>query len=241
MGICIAYSGKLRDPSSVAYLMSDIRLLAGLIGWRCATMTESIASGTVNTSGLDGITLYPTGDCEPLRLHFDREGRFINHFYYALYEDPDKAAELRAAMLESMELTRTLTIRPKGSDRKAVSAPQVAVAELPELSGSFVERGMLYNWTKTQFAGAQVHAAVCAVLRLIKVRYAPDLEVTDDSGYFDDLDYPKLVAQLAEVDSMIALTRSAVRATSASTAPVTLEAFIERINEGLAEASNRQN
>jgi hypothetical protein len=100
---------------------------------------------------------------------------------------------------------------------------------------------MRYNWTKTQFAGAMVHAAVCAVLRLIKVRYAPDLEVTDDSGYFNDHDYAKLEAQLAEVNSLIALTRGAIRTASTSTAPLTIQSFIDRINEGFADASNRPN
>src|SRR5262249_22001366 len=104
--------------------------------------------------------------------------------------------------------------------------------------GTLFEQGMRYNFTKTQFAGAKVHVAVCAVLRHVKQRYAPDLEIKDDSGYFVDGDYDKLEAQLAEVDYFLSITRRAAKAAAAS-GPSTLDAFIDRLNAELADAPNK--
>jgi hypothetical protein len=103
---------------------------------------------------------------------------------------------------------------------------------------SFLEAGSRYNWTKTQFAGASVHAAVCAILRYVKQRYATDLEVTDDSGYFLDEDYQKLEAQLAYVDRLVSATRAAAKSNAG---PMTLNAFVDRINEELAQARTQRN
>src|SRR4051812_34417012 len=155
MAICIAYRGTLCDPSRVAELVTDVKAFAALVGWRCMTMAELVAAGVVNITGLSGVTLYPPAACEPIHLHVDRDGSFVNHFYYALYADPQKVAMVRAATSDAATLTRS-------------------------------------SWTKTQFAGAEVHAAVCVVLRHVKRRYAPDLEVHDDSGYFVDQNYAKL-------------------------------------------------
>jgi hypothetical protein len=51
---------------------------------------------------------------------------------------------------------------------------------MPEAPGvDLFKKGSRYNWTKTQFAGPKVHIAVCAVLRYVKQRYAPELEVKE--------------------------------------------------------------
>jgi hypothetical protein len=85
-----------------------------------------------------------------------------------------------------------------------------------------------------------VHVAVCAILRYVKQRYAPELDVKDDSGYFVDEDYEKLEAQLAYFDRITSLTSQAIEAaTTASAGPMTLDAFVGRVNEELAEAKNK--
>jgi len=117
----------------------------------------------------------------------------------------------------------------------------IGVPGLPEAPGvDFFKEGSLYNWTKTQFAGPKVHVAVCAILRYVKERYAPELEVKDDSGYFSEGDYEKLEAQLAYVDRITSLASEAIQAAAASSkGPMTLDAFVDRINEELAEAKNK--
>lgn len=249
MGISVSYKGKLRDPSVVPDLVRDLTAKAGAAGWLCKTMAELVAEGLVTSSGLEGITLYPHRECEPLHFHFDGEGTFVNHTYYALLGDTKKAGMFLEALAESAALTRELT---RGSERKArVRGPaqgsgeglrvSVGVPGLPEVPGiAFFREGSRYNWTKTQHAGPKVHVAVCAILRYVKQRYAPDLEVTDDSGYFVDGDHEKLDAQLAYVDRITSLASQAIEAATAETAgPMTLDAFVDRINEELAEARNK--
>lgn len=203
MAICIAYRGTLCDPSRVAELVTDARAFAALVGWRCKTMIELVAAGVVSVAGLDGVTLYPPVACEPIHFHFDREGTFVNHFYYALYANPQKVAMLRAATGDAATLTRS-------------------------------------NWTKTQFAGAEVHAAVCVVLHHVKRRYAPDLEVDDDSGYFADQDYAKLESQLAQGDDPASLTSRAARAAHVSTGAMTTDSFLDRVSDALVAAKTKQ-
>lgn len=248
MGICIAYQGKLRDRGSIPELVRDLRTKAESAGWPCKTMAELVAEDKVDCSGLEGVTLYPHRDCEPLHFHFDRDGVFVNHTYYSLVHDPEKAAMFRQAIAESSALAQQLTSKaePKAGRKRAgkpAAGVQVRIAtpEPPDESedpGTFFAKGVRYNWTKTQFAGPKVHVAVCAVLRHVKQRYAPDLEIKDDSGYFAHGDYEKLEAQLAEVDYFVSITRQAAKAAAASGAS-TLDAFIDRLNAELADAPNK--
>jgi len=244
VGICIAYMGKLRDPALVGELVTDLKAKAEAVGWPCKTMAELVAERLVTCSGLEGITLYPHRACEPVHFHFDREGTFINHTYYALLQDTEMADMMRRALAESAAFTRQLTEGAQakaGPDRAGPGGlhVRIGIPGMPEEPGtSFFEEGSRYNFSKTQFAGARVHTAVCAILHHVQQRYAPDLEVKDDSGYFVDQDYEKLEAQLAYSDYMVSITAQAVEA-AASKGPMTLEAFVDRINAELAEAKSR--
>lgn len=249
MGISVAYKGKLRDPLLVPEIVSDLTARAKAAGWPCKTMEELVAEDLVSCLGLEGITLYPHRECEPLHFHFDREGTFTNHTYYALLGDTKKADMIREALAESMALTRELTRGSASKARRGGRAEgsgeglrvSVGVPGVPDAPGiPFFREGSRYNWTKTQFAGPKVHVAVCAILRYVKQRYAPDLEVKDDSGYFVEQDYEKLEAQLAYVDRMSSLASQAIEAASAGAGgAMTLDAFVDRINEELADAKNK--
>lgn len=246
MGICIAYKGKLRELGRISDFIGDLKARAEAVGWPCKTMNELIAEQIVQCAGLEGITLYPHRACEPLHFHFDREGTFVNHFYYTLLVDPKHAAMVREALAESMALTERLMggsqkkARRRGRANPGDGGLHVSVPDLAESSGNdFFEGGLSYNWTKTQFAGAKVHVAVCAILRYVQQRYAPALEINDDSGYFVDGDYEKLETALAHVDYINSITSRAVTAVAASGAPMTLDAFVDRLNAELAEAKNK--
>jgi hypothetical protein len=248
MGISIAYKGKLRDTTLVPELVTDLTTRAKSAGWLSKSMPELVTEGRVTCDGLEGITLYPHRECEPLHFHVDRDGTFVNHTYYSLLTDTKKADMIREALAQSMALTRGLT---RSARKKAARAPargagavphvSIGAPGLPEAPGvDFFKEGSLYNWTKTQFAGPKVHVAVCAILRYVKERYAPDLDVKDDSGYFAEGDYEKLEAQLAYADRITSLTSEAIQAAAASSkGPMTLDAFVDRINEELAEAKNK--
>lgn len=248
MGISISYKGKLRDPARVAELVRDLTEKARDAGFRFKTMEELKADGRVTCSGLEGITLYPHPECEPLHFHVDAEGTLVNHTYYTLLHDKKKADMMREALAESMALTREISRKTRkraimdDGPREDEKGPRVSAGVVSHEAApgtDFFREGSRYNWTKTQFAGPKVHVAVCAILRYVKERYAPELEVKDDSGYFADGDYNKLEVELAYVDRLTSLASQAIQAAAASSkGPMSLDAFVRRINEELAEAKN---
>lgn len=54
------------------------------------------------------------------------------------------------------------------------------------------------NWmfVKTQFAGPKVHVAVVELLRYLKSKYIHDLEVDDETGYWDTGDFQAVEQQM---------------------------------------------
>jgi len=248
MGICIAYTGKLREPALVPEFICDLKAKAKAVGWPCKTMEELVAEELVTCSGLEGITLYPHPECEPLHFHFDREGIFVNYSCYSFLEDSPKGAMFRKALEDSMAFTHRLNEAAqvkagrRGPAKGGGSGLHVSIGipGMPEKpSDAFLEQGRRYNFTKTQFAGAKVHTAVCAILDYVKQRYAPELEIKDDSGYFVDRDYAKLETQLAHVSYLTSVGSQAVKAAAANAGPMTIDAFVDRINEELADARNK--
>lgn len=229
MGVTIAYQGRLHDPAAVPELVRDLQATAKAAGWLCKTMEELVSEGRVACSGLRGITLYPHRECEPLHFHFDAAGHFTNHMYFTLLHDAERAAEFMAAVAESSALVR------ESERRRGIPEPVLPPRDPAE--PSFFERGSRHVWTKTQFAGAQVHIAVCEVLRYVKERYAPELQVKDDTGYFETGDLGELEGQLALVDRLVGVTRRSVEATARS-GPVTLEGLLTRLNVDLARAKD---
>lgn len=238
MGISIGYKGRLSDPAVLPELISDLKSKARAAGWLCKTMDELMAEGRVTCSGLQGITVYPHSECEPVHLHVDAEGTFVNHTYFALLSDPKKAAMFVEALAESAALTQQVS--QKAAKKEEVrGGPRVDVVQLPTGAGlAFFKEGSRYNWTKTQFAGPKVHVAVCDILRHVKDRYAPDLLVTDESRYFETGDYAKLEADLAYVDRLADLTKKAFEA-AASKGPTTLDALLDQVNDDLAESKKK--
>src|SRR5579863_3145891 len=119
MGISIAYMGKLRSPAVVPELVADVRARAEAAGWQHREMAELVASGTVKCTDLQGISLYPHKECEPLRLHFDAEGVFVNHFYHAMLTPGSGLSEMMLeALADSISLSRSLAAPAGGKTGK---------------------------------------------------------------------------------------------------------------------------
>lgn len=245
MGISIAYQGKLSSPSLVPELVADLRARAEAAGWLYKEMPTLLAEGIVNCPGLTGLSLYPHKECEPVRFHFDAEGVFVNHFYQSLLSpDSEMARMMREALVESAMFTRHVAADLRDAGGAGAGGPglHVAVAALPDNFGSstFIQEGRRYNWTKTQFAGPDVHIAVCEVLRHVKVRYAPDLEIKDDSGYFESGDRDALLGQLAYTEHVAATAANAFQSVVGSkTPPATLGGLLDRVNDELAAAKDK--
>lgn len=250
MGVCIAYRGKLSSPSLIPELIADLRARAKAAGWPYHEMPELVANGRVSCPGLTGLSVYPHPECEPVRFHFDAEGVFVNHVYQAMLTPGSKAARAMAEAMSSMIFATPAAAPKKGSKKGAKgpkkggesTGPKLVVPTLPPDFGSpsFIDEGRRYNWTKTQFAGPDVHIAVCELLRSVKERYAPDLEILDDSGYYETGDRDKLLGALAYTDRILAATQSAFEAvTTSKRAPKTLDGIIDRVNDELAKERDK--
>jgi hypothetical protein len=240
MGISIAYWGKLRDPSLVPELAADLTARAQSVGWLCKTMEEMIAEGRVKAPGLEGISLYPHRESEPLHFHFDQEGTFTNHTYHAVLSDPEFARMMMEALAESAALTRGVKHYAPKEGADAGLRLTIGVPGMPAKPGrDFFKEGSRYNWTKTQWAGPKVHIAVCAMLRYVKERYAPELVIRDDSGYFQDGDEGKLAAQMAYVERLVSVTSKAVETMASEGGVHSLDAFVERLNAEIAGAKSK--
>lgn len=61
--------------------------------------------------------------------------------------------------------------------------------ERGELSHPFAAaeegEGLPWSWTKTQFAGAEAHMAICTLFRYLQKQWFEVLEVNDEAGYWE--------------------------------------------------------
>lgn len=91
MGISIHYRGRINDVAMVITLTDELEDFAQSLGWRTEHWKENLSKprtarirheeGKINITGnipLQGITLFPHKDCEPLSLTFDRNGYLIS-------------------------------------------------------------------------------------------------------------------------------------------------------------------
>ena len=235
MGVSIFYSGQLRDPAEIPALVRDLTARAEAAGWPVKAMPQLIAEGVVADHGLEGVTLYPHPECEPLRFHFDAEGRFIDHHFYTLLHDREKAVAFVEALQANERAKKARRARDRGVTIEAVAEaapeePAEAIADDEHPCREWCAEACVGVSVKTQFAGAPTHVAACALLRHIKDRYAPDLEVRDDTGFFDHGDLNRLRGELAGVDALLGAFRRAVE-TAASEGVAPGEALIARAGQ----------
>lgn len=53
------------------------------------------------------------------------------------------------------------------------------------IENSFKKERSAYQWTKTQFAGTEVHITLIGLLKYVKRTYMPNLEVKDEGEYWE--------------------------------------------------------
>lgn len=232
MGVMISYQGRLKDRAEVPELVRDLQATAEAAGWQFRTMEQLIAEGRVTCSGLQGITLYPHRECEPVHIHVDAAGELRNHMYFSMLQDGGLRPEIVEALAASSRLVRDVRRGLGRGDEEEAPAPEREPSAQPE--PSFFEKGSRYLWTKTQFAGAPTHVAVCEVLRYVQQRYAPGLTVRDDTGYFETGDLAKLEGELALVDRLVGAAKRSFEAVARG-GPTTLAGLLARLGADLRE------
>ena len=116
-----------------------------------------------------------------------------------------KKARLRAGARKSfleMPSARGLSFLPHFACEELpivfVENDGTLVEELVQDSGSDAPTLLGGAIVKTQFAGAPVHREICELLGGVKQRFAPDLAIDDESGYFATHDEAALQRAFAE-------------------------------------------
>jgi hypothetical protein len=63
-----------------------------------------------------------------------------------------------------------------------------------------IAKNNVWNFIKTQFAPPDVHISIIKLLKYLKKRYIPDLDVMDEGGYWDNEDKASLVENLRFIE-----------------------------------------
>lgn len=96
---------------------------------------------------------------------------------------------------------------------------------------------MFDGWvfTKTQFAGAEAHAALVRLFRYLKDKYLPNLEVNDEGNYWHSGDFEELESRINQINAGIEILSQAVEHLPDADRkdPATLLSRIEEIIERL--------
>jgi len=89
---------------------------------------------------------------------------------------------------------------------------------------------------KTQFAGPDVHVALVKLLRYLKGKYLHDLEVDDESGYWDTGDYNAIVKNISLINRAIDAISNQLENSDAETE----DDIIAQIEKALRDLKDRE-
>jgi hypothetical protein len=221
MGITIAYQGKLSDPGRLDEMVRDVQAFAEHMSWRTWTVAELVEQGHFQNTDLRGITVSVDPKCEAVHFHVDDQGRFVNHSYYSYIHDAKQREMLVEAMQHMVGFLPASTKKPG-----------------PELN-AFLAEGLTYNWTKTQHGGPAAHVQVCTLIRFVRERFAPDLQVTDDTGYFEHGRLEELSSQMGYIDQALHFAQRAMERISQEGGSSDIPGLIDKLQRYMNEERDR--
>jgi hypothetical protein len=193
MGITIGYIGQLADPGRVDEMVREIQGFAAHMQWKTWTAAELVAQGLIKDTGLRGVRvdIHPRCGLLDFLVDVDDAGRIVNHRFHECVHDREERAEF-VLMLQHIIGFLPASIKRPG----------------PELD-AFLAQGVTYNWAETQGGGPAAHVQACNLVRFVRDRFAPDLQVMDSSGYFDHGSIDQLEGQMADIDRTLHFMRRA--------------------------------
>jgi len=108
------------------------------------------------------------------------------------------------------------------------------IHSVADLIVGWKEGGFLCTAVKTQFAGSAEHIWLCGLLRHVQRTYMPELEVTDEGGFWESGDRKELQRRIDFLDQMIKQFGAALEQASMDTAldkndPDTVADFVEQV------------
>jgi hypothetical protein len=141
-------------------------------------------------------------------------------------EDPSRMVRGLLVQMCPGQDTLSLLISPEGELLNLFEIKEAEQSPLPEPPYCFV---------KTQFGSLQGHVAVVSLLDALRAEYFTDLEVTDESGYYEHRDSRELARKLNSLGSAILALGEALEGSAlspeAAEDPEILAARIQRVAE----------
>ncbi|NOZ06549.1 MAG: hypothetical protein GXP41_09420 [Chloroflexi bacterium] len=200
MGISISYRGDLNDPSQIENLIADMKMKCRHLEWSCEDVDDRILGQAYCFLGSDET---------PTETPGLREG----HAYMELVpvDERVRGVRIHPPGAEALSLTFNRTghlcwymempgkIAPAtfGSGDKAI--PFTTFTDEPGYYAQFDR-----PWVKTTGA-IKSHALIVALLRYVRDHYIHNLQVQDDTGFWETNDADELIQEHRMMGAFIGL------------------------------------
>ena len=138
-----------------------------------------------------------------------------------------------------------LDVSPGQETTSLLVSPEGWLVPLHEIAAA--ENGTLAEppncWVKTHFGSVEGHVAVVELFAFLKQEFFPDLQVSDESGYWDDRDWRRLIERFSRprtlTDAMADGLRKSPLSAEAAEDPAIVAAGVERIARQVHQALAR--
>jgi len=204
LGICIYYQGSLSDPSTLDEAVHEIRRFCSRAVWQCEDFSEHYSGVTLTTQAqADGDPNTEVRDPEPWpelpEGFFGVRGRVSKLHPPRLIEETVRGVIVAPPDTDSLRLV----FDRSGRLVKYMEFPaELVINAIPDTIHYVAFR----HFSKTTGAPAS-HAALCVLLQMLKWRFMKNLEVTDDTKFWETGNIKSLERQHAEMSALLGIFR----------------------------------
>lgn len=198
MGIIISYRGSLDDPSRLGEAVNDIRAFCKQAGWPCEDFSEEYSGVLLVEPEVADGEEEPKGGFPwqgvPTELRGDFGARINKKFPPKLLEETHQGVMVQPPDAETL----CLTFNPRGRICHLFEFPAEGILDaIPDTAHYIPFPNSIKVWS------AESHAGVCLLLRRLKDKFISNLNVEDDTGFWDNQNYKKLCRHHMEMSSLI--------------------------------------
>lgn len=173
MGIAISYKGKLDDPARLDAFLQDIKSQCAIFEWPCDEVRYPV-SGVAWTHGHEEQVPQPDGS-STVTVKMDPK----------LMESEIRGLNIHVPGTETFRLT----FNSEGELKEYYEIPDQMLTEAHR--GGEPQYMESELWVKTT-GQVESHVLIVILLKGIRKRYMSNLQVQDDTGFYDTMDFDQL-------------------------------------------------
>jgi hypothetical protein len=204
MGINIYYRGSLSDPSELAEALGAIRAFCAKACWQCEDFSENYSGVALMTQDQ---AENPDKTSAPEEPWPDRpENDYGPRGRVSRLRPPPLLEETVTGVFVSPSASETLRFGFGNSGR---------LLNYVEFPAEFISNALpdtihyiAFTHAVKVFDSPETHAAICLLLRMLKDRYMPNLEVTDATGFWETWDMKSLMGDHARMSALTGALRT---------------------------------